>query len=158
MKTLKWLAIAMFLVISLTAATARAQAIPVVSDVAAQERAAWKVACWWKQFDCTTIPAPVVVYKALGDNWGLYEHGAKVVIVDEGIRGQDFAALTMIHEFVHYIQWHQGYHRFSKEARGSCAREKEAFQAANEVARGFDVTDIRLNTWEEMAASYGCQL
>lgn len=164
MNFLKWLAVAMFLVLSLTASASPYDSAstpePVVADVAAQEQAAWEVACRWKRFDCSTIKPPVVVYKPLGaEYWGLYTWGAAEVLVDASIRGTNFGALTLIHEFVHYIQFAQGYHnRFSRESRGSCAREKEAFQAENEIAEAFQIVDPRIATWEEAHLAYGCQL
>jgi hypothetical protein len=133
------------------------------NDTAAQLQSihmrAWKLACELKRVDCKTFPPPAVAY-ALMDAYGKYQVGSRVVLVDLRMYGQEYGAMVLIHEMIHYIQSLQRPMVVEIDSKMACADEAEAhrlvyaFALINNLAAG----DPRLKDWTpERAADYRCK-
>lgn len=129
-----------------------------VKDIGKMQEAAWILACRLKSYDCSQLTPPQVWYFPLGSIHGRYAHGEVGIEVDTDLLGQAFSGLVMVHEMVHYIQYHQ---RVTGESGTmlltSCQREAEAFNITNAVAIASGLhTDPRVATWLDMDWRYGC--
>lgn len=122
-------------------------------------RRGWAIACELKKTNCSGWPMPVVAY-TLMDAYGKYQIGSRVVLIDLRMYGQEFGALVMIHEMIHYIQAMKRPMVVEVNNEMGCADEKEAhelvfaFAMLNDVAKD----DPRLKDWTSARAlTYGCK-
>jgi hypothetical protein len=145
MKTLKWLAIAMFLVISLTAATP----YPFTPSNAFRE------ACELSRYSCRHVPAPYVRYSSIvreAGAYGIYAGGSTIWIAPGLEPELEYAVL--VHETVHYLQnTVDGLKIPFKSKFTQCVAEEEAFEISDIVARRLGANELVRNGNLE---SYGC--
>jgi hypothetical protein len=156
MKSLKLFAAALVLLAAPYAALAD-PAPKYVTDISEMERASWRIACAFKAYDCSRLPAPQVWYIDMQGTHGRYFFGAPGIEVSTKLLGQSFSGLVMVHEMVHYIQYAQRReHSYPSVYDNRCVRESEAFNIAAAAAYSMGINDIRLASWPQMAGAYGC--
>ena len=147
--------------LALLAAPYNADSVPLpgkyVRDINAMHDEAWRLACTFKAYDCSTLAQPQVWYTPIWGSYGRYKHDSPGIQINIGVAGETFSLLVAVHEMVHYIQNAEGANRFGEATyRAHCQREAEAFNISNAVAAWADYRDDRLTSWPDMAAQYSC--
>jgi len=131
---------------SITAAQAEAMSVA--------QAEAWDTACREMRIACkgpSALPPPQVAYGLLPSAFGMYQLGARTVLLDIRIIGQPFAFVVMVHEMVHYLQY-----RVLDENMSKCDAEEQAFRIGFKAALDRNIVDPRIKTWTEIRYIYGC--
>jgi len=128
---------------SITAAQAEAMSV--------EQAEAWDTACREMRIRCKDFPPPQVAYGLLPSAFGMYQLGARTVLLDIRIIGQPFAFVVMVHEMVHYLQY-----RVLDQNMSKCDAEEQAFRIGFKTALDRNIVDPRIKTWTEIRYIYGC--
>ena len=126
---------------------------------------AWIYACSLSRYDCKGLAAPIVVYEDMTDEPGLlgrYWRGARVISLNEELRGADdgMELVVLVHETIHYLQYHRGAWDAPFSKIQNCGLEKEAFTVGEKVMKYIlEIYDYRMRGWDMVRANtYGCPM
>jgi len=130
------------------------------SDETKLQKKAYFMACAWSKYKCSSAPRPHVVYEDMSTEPGLlgyYFRGDDTIYINEKYKGTDMGFIVLVHESVHYLQYHGGAWEVLSKAT-LCGLEKEAFDVAYKVsvAVGYEY-NYAMRGWDAMRElTYGC--